>query len=153
MLGQMEPPRSAQQRKTDTLERLATDKDVWVATADSGGNPYLVPLSFVWDGDALTLSTPEASPTARNLTASGFVRLGLGPTRDVVLIEGAVRSFTAGTVPDEMADAYAAAVRWDPRKERQPHAFFRVTPVRVQAWREVNEIKGRELMADGRWLS
>lgn len=39
MLGQMEPPRSAQQRKQDTLERLATDKDVWFATADPGGNP------------------------------------------------------------------------------------------------------------------
>lgn len=149
----MEPPRSAQQRKKDTLDRLVTDRDVWVSTADSDGNPYLVPLSFLWDGETLTLSTPEASPTARNLAASGLIRLGLGPTRDVVLIEGTVRAFTADTVPDEMADAYATGMRWDPRRERRPHSFFRVTPVRVQAWREVNELKGRELMADGRWLA
>jgi hypothetical protein len=149
----MQPPRSAQQRKQDTLDRLATDKDAWVATAGQDEVPYLVPLTYFWDGATLTMSTPEASPTARNLTASGLVRLGLGPTRDVVLIEGAVETFTADTVPDEVADAYAAGTRWDPRKEQNRHSFFRVTPVRIQAWREVNEIKGRELMADGNWLA
>jgi hypothetical protein len=148
----MEPPRSAQQRKQDTLDRLATDKDAWVATAGPDGIPYLVPLSYFWDGATFTLSTPEATPTARNLAASGLVRLGLGPTRDVVLIEGTVQTFTADTVPDEVADAYAAGTRWDPRKERNRHSFFRITPVRIQAWREVNEIKARELMTGGDWL-
>lgn len=28
----MEPPRSAQQRKNDTLSRLAADIDAWIAT-------------------------------------------------------------------------------------------------------------------------
>ena len=27
------------------------------------------------------------------------------------------------------------------------------TPRRIQAWREVNEQPGRELMRDGRWLA
>jgi hypothetical protein len=149
----MEPPRSAQQRKQDTLDRLAADKDAWVATAATDAIPYLVPLSYFWDGATLTMSTPEASPTARNLTASGLVRLGLGPTRDVVLIEGTIETFTTDAVPGKMADAYAAGTRWDPRKERNRHSFFRVTPVRIQAWREVNELKGREIMTDGRWLT
>jgi Pyridoxamine 5'-phosphate oxidase len=148
----MEPPRSAQQRKKDTLDRLSADKDAWVATAGSDAIPYLVPLSYFWDGATFTLSTPEATPTARNLAASGLVRLGLGPTRDVVLIEGTVETFTTDTVPDEVADAYAAGTRWDPRKERNRHSFVRVTPVRIQAWREVNEIKDRDLMTGGGWL-
>jgi len=41
----MEPPRSAQQRKSDTLSRLAADIDAWIATGDTAGDGYLVPLS------------------------------------------------------------------------------------------------------------
>ena len=33
------------------------------------GAPYLVPLSFDWDGEALLVATPTDSPTGRNLAA------------------------------------------------------------------------------------
>lgn len=59
-----------------------------MSTADGAGEtPYLIPLSFLWDGTTLLLATPAASPTGRNLRATGKVRLGIGPTRDVVLVE------------------------------------------------------------------
>ena len=86
------PARDARERKRDALHRLAHDIDLWVATADSDGIPYLVPLSYLWDGATLLLATPATSPTGRNLQASGEVRLGLGPTRDVVLITGTVQT-------------------------------------------------------------
>src|SRR5262245_9025251 len=63
----MEPPRSQQQRKQDTLGRLETDADVWIATADTAGDAYLVPLSFLWDGTGVIVSTPRSSTTGRNL--------------------------------------------------------------------------------------
>ena len=59
----MESPRSAQQRKTDTLSRLAADIDAWIATGDTAGDGYLVPLSFLWDGTGMIVSTPRASVT------------------------------------------------------------------------------------------
>jgi hypothetical protein len=31
--------------------------------------------------------------------------------------------------------------------------YFRIVPYRVQAWREVNELRGRTLMRDGQWLT
>ncbi|MEU8803815.1 hypothetical protein [Spirillospora sp. NPDC048819] len=40
----------------------------------------------------------------------------------------------------------------DPRESTTPYHWFRITPRRVQAWREVNELAGRELMREGRWL-
>jgi hypothetical protein len=81
-------PRTRQQRKRDALKRLEHDTDAWVATAQEGsGGPYLVPLSFLWDGATLLVATPASSPTSRNLRNTGKVRLGIGPTRDVVLIE------------------------------------------------------------------
>ncbi|HEY3873274.1 MAG TPA: pyridoxamine 5'-phosphate oxidase family protein [Actinocrinis sp.] len=146
-----EPPRSAEQRKKDTLAKLEQEIDVWVATASADGEAFLVPLSYLWDGHTFALSTPEASPTGRNLAAAGRARLGFGPTRDVVMIEGAVESFTVASVPDELADAFAAK-HWDSRKESKPYGFYRVTPRTIQAWREENELRGRTIMRDGAWV-
>ncbi|MET7383846.1 pyridoxamine 5'-phosphate oxidase family protein [Streptomyces sp. NPDC005529] len=150
----MNPPaRTAKQRKQDTLARLENDVDTWVSTADStGGTPYLVPLSYLWDGTTLLLATPAASPTGRNLRSSGTARLGIGPTRDVVLIDGTVETLEPGELPDGVGDAFATRTGFDPRELTAHYQYFRITPQRVQAWREANEIAGRDLVRDGEWL-
>ena len=145
-------PRPGPARRRDTEHRLSHDVDVWVATASPDGVPYLVPLSFDWDGEALLLATPTQSPTGRNLAATRVVRLGLGPTRDVVLVEGNVEVLELDALPREEGDRFAARAGFDPRALSTPYRWFRVTPRRVQAWREENELAGRELMRDGRWL-
>jgi Pyridoxamine 5'-phosphate oxidase len=148
------PARTAQQRKTDTLRRLSSDVDTWVATADPAtGTPYLVPLSFLWDGATVLISTPAASPTSRNLRATGRVRLGIGPTRDLVLIEGTVQAeTTAAEIPAETGDAFAAKAGFDPR-ELTGYVYFRIRPQRLQAWREANELAGRDLIRSGEWVA
>jgi hypothetical protein len=75
-----------------------------VASASADGAPYLVPLPFDWDGEALLMATPFVAHT------------GL-----------------------------------DPRAPAAPYRWFRISPRRIQAWREVNELPDRELMRDGRW--
>jgi hypothetical protein len=144
--------RSRAERRRDTEHRLAHDVDIWVATASPDGVPYLVPLSFDWDGETLLLATPADSPTGRNLAASGYARLGLGPTRDVTIIEGRVEVIELDALPRERADRFAARTGFDPRTLTTPYRWFRVTPRRIQAWREADELVGRELMRDGRWL-
>jgi hypothetical protein len=147
------PPRTPQQRKQDALHRLERDTDAWVATADpASGTPYLVPLSFLWDGSTLLVATPSSSPTSRNLQATGKVRLGIGPTRDLVLIEGTVHALAATEIPDEVGDAFAAKTGFDPRQLRSTYLYFRIHPQRLQAWREANELQGRELMRGRHWL-
>ncbi|WP_433464729.1 pyridoxamine 5'-phosphate oxidase family protein [Spirillospora sp. CA-128828] len=161
-------PRSRAERRRDTEHRLAHDVDVWVASASADGAPYLVPLSFVWDGEALLLATPADSPTGRNLAATRTgllwgddpphppekrtVRLALGPTRDVSVIEGEVEVLEIGALPRERGDRFAERTGFDPRTLATPYRWFRITPRRVQAWREENELTGRDLMRDGRWL-
>jgi len=148
------PARTSKQRKQDALDRLEHDVDAWVATAERvTGTPYLVPLSFLWDGTDLLLATPASSPTGRNVQASNTVRLGIGPTRDVVLIEGNVRVFEIGEIAREVGDAFAVKTGFDPREETGMYLYCRVTPQRLQAWREANELVGRDLMRDGRWLT
>ncbi|MEU7996414.1 pyridoxamine 5'-phosphate oxidase family protein [Micromonospora sp. NPDC049060] len=144
-------PRTLEQRKHDTLVRLGKDLDAWVTTASDTGVPHLVPLSFLWDGGTLTFATGPTSVTGRNLRARPTVRMAIGPTRDVVLVNGTVEAFSANTVPAELADAFAAKL-WEARNGGTRWSYYQVTPQRILAWREENELPGRELMRDGRWL-
>ena len=145
-------PRSRAQRRSDTEHRLAHDVDLWVASASPDGAPYLIPLSFDWDGEALLLATPADSPTGRNLPATGTVRLGLGETRDVTMIDGDVEVLPIDALPQAEGDRFAARTGFDPRT-LTAYRWFRIRPRRIQAWREVGELAGRELMRDGRWLA
>jgi hypothetical protein len=108
-------PRSRAQRRRDTEHRLGHDIDVWVASASADGAPYLVPLSFDWDGEALLIATPTDSPTGRNLAATRSVRLGLGHTRDATMIEGEVEVLEIDALPQERGDRFAAQTGFDPR--------------------------------------
>lgn len=144
----MDPPRSLEQRTSDTLARLTAEIDAWIATADAAGNAYLLPLSFLWDGVGVIVSTLRASVTGRNMGRGARIRVGIGALRDVTIIDGA-----AASVQDEgVKDAFAAKHGWDPRQEADDYAYFRIVPDRVQAWREANELPGRLLMRDGKWL-
>ena len=142
-----EPARSPEVRKSDTLKLLADEVDAWVSTASADGTPYLMPLSFLWDGESLWLSTAAKNPTSLNLLASGLLHLAIGQTRDVVLITGTAKQATPSA---ETADAFATKAGFDPRAGNYP--FFQITPTGIQAWREVNELKTRDLLQNGNWL-
>lgn len=146
-------PRDGEARKRDTLAMLASPTvDVWVATASRSGAPYLVPLSLAWVDERVVVAVKESSATARNLTSSGAARLALGPTRDVVMVDAALHQTLDVAADEALATAYAAQADWDPRDE-PGYVFLVLRPVRVQAWREANEIPGRTLMRDGEWLT
>ncbi len=139
-------------RKADTLGMLATPAiDVWVATASTAGSPYLVPVSLAWVDERVVIAVEGSSVTARNLTASGQARLAVGPTRDVVMIDAVLEKVVDVAADDALGAAYVAQADWDPRRSNG-YVFLVLQPVRVQAWREANELPARELMRDGRWL-
>jgi hypothetical protein len=145
--------RSRPERRRDTEHRLNHDIDVWVASASADGAPYLVPLSFDWDDEALLVATPANSPTGRNLAATRAARLALGHTRDVSMIEGEVEVLEIDALPEERAERFAARAGFDPRALATPYRWFRISPRRIQAWREVDELRDRDLMRDGGWLA
>jgi len=145
-------PRTRAARRLDTEHRLTSDVDVWVASASADGVPYLVPLSFDWDGEAVLVATPTNSPTGKNLAGSGAVRLALGHTRDVCMIEGDAEFLEIDALPTEQGDRFADRSGFDPRELTTSYRWFRIIPRRIQAWREVDELPERELMRDGRWL-
>lgn len=146
------PPRGLEERLRDTRARLESDIDLWVSTSGASGGVHLIPLSYFWDGTAFIISTPRASVTGRNLLADGRVRLGLGPTRDVVIVDGAAEPLDSAELGPKTADAFAAKTGFDPREQDEPYQYFLIRPRRIQAWREANELAGRGLMRDGVWL-
>jgi Pyridoxamine 5'-phosphate oxidase len=149
----MDAPRDRQQRRVDTLRKLETEPDVWVATASGDGTPYLVPLSLAWDGRRVVVCAQRGSRTIDNLLRSGVARLGLGLTRDVVILEVVVSdSWPARDVPSAIADQFATRADWDPRRDPGDYIYVALEPRRIQAWRESNELSGRLLMRDGAWL-
>ena len=130
---------------------------MWVATgsvSDTGAaRPYLVPVSLAWIDERVVVAVEAESRTARNLAAHPVVRLGLGPTRDVVIID-AVRETAIGLddAPPAIANGYAAQADWDPRDEGGHYLYLVLRPERIQAWREANELADRTLMRDGAWV-
>jgi hypothetical protein len=80
-----------------------------------------------WDGTTLLVATPSSSPTSCNLQATGKVGLGIGPTRDLVLIEGTAPALTAIDFPDQVGDAFAAKTGFDPR-QLSDYLYFRIQP-------------------------
>jgi len=147
-------PRSGTQRKADAIAQLeATGADTWVATASPTGVAHLVPLSYAWDGHRIVLAVEAASLTSRNVEASGRARLGLGQSRDVVIVDVTLdERVPVHDAPDGVAESYARQADWDPRRGRDPFVFLLLRPRRIQAWREANELAGRTLMRDGTWL-
>lgn len=140
-------------RGTDALAMLATPAvDVWVASASPDGTPYLVPLSLAWVEERAVIALDRGSRTARNLLATGAARLGVGPTRDVVMIDAVVERAVDVGEDEALGERYAAQADWDPRGS-SGYVFVVLRPCRVQAWREADEIPGRTLMRAGAWLA
>jgi hypothetical protein len=147
--------RTREQRKADTLAKLsAPAADVWVATAAADASAYLVPLSLAWLDERVVLATDADSVTARNVISQGHARLGLGPTRDVVLIDAELEQvYSLDEVPAGLARGYATQADWDPRESGGQMRFLVLRPQRIQAWREANELPGRTLMRGGAWIT
>lgn len=141
--------RSGEQRIADTRRRLAEDIDAWVASSD-GDRPWLVPLSFLWHEEHLLFATDASTPTGVNVAVIPQVRVALGQTRDVVILEGEATIVPSTDLTAAEVDAYQAKHSSDPRTWAD--SVIRVRPLRIQAWREENELSGRLLMRAGVWV-
>jgi Pyridoxamine 5'-phosphate oxidase len=146
--------RLPEERKADALSKLeAVEANVWVASASSTDAVHLVPVTHTWNGSQLVLATGPTSRTVANVTANPRVRLALGETRDVVMIDAVlVEAVPTSEVPTALAEGYAAQAGWDPRTDRDEYVYLVFRPERIQVWREAEDLAGRTVMGNGEWV-
>lgn len=144
--------RDTEQRTMDVLRLFDDEIDAWVASANARGDAHLIPLSFHWTGTEFLMAVPENSITARNLRRAGWVRIAIGPTRDVAIIEGHV-AVESPPLDDPLWEVHAAGSGFDARYNDVPYTLLILTPNRIQTWRNPAELEGRHVMQDGAWLT
>ncbi len=131
------------------MAMLATPAIDVGCTASAAG-AHAVPVSLAWVDERVVIAVEGTWSPRAHLTASGEARLAVGPTPrpddDRRVLETAVKSR-----PTMAGGSVRAQADWDPRRD-SGYVFLVLRPVRVQAWREANEIAGRTLMRDGAWL-
>jgi nitroimidazol reductase NimA-like FMN-containing flavoprotein (pyridoxamine 5'-phosphate oxidase superfamily) len=86
-------------------ERLASSHDYWLATAQPGGAPHLMPVWAVWLDGMLWFSSANRSRKARNLGSEPRCTLSTGNPLEPVVARGRARPVTA---PGELARMLAA---------------------------------------------
>ncbi|PZR85002.1 MAG: pyridoxamine 5'-phosphate oxidase [Candidatus Nephthysia bennettiae] len=142
-----------EQRKADVITTMDNNHDVWLATAEPSGRPHLIAVSSWWDGSTITIATTIGSRSARNLDSTGLARVAAGTPDDAITIDATVGDrISVGQADSGIAENFAKAVGWDPREIGEDWAFFPLRPVRIQAYRGYDELEGRDVMRDGRWL-
>ena len=146
--------RSPEQRKSDALAKLtANNTNVWVASASSAGAVHLVPVSHTWNGSQVVVATEPTSRTVINVTENGRVRLALGDTRDVVVIDAALAEVipTADApAPSSTPTALRRAGTLEPIAATMSSWCSR--PERIEVWKESEDLAGRTVMRDGSWV-
>lgn len=144
--------RTTAERASAARRRLATEPNVWVATASEAGRPHLVPLSLAWDGVSILVATPTANPTSRNIAATGNARASLADADDVVILDTSATVTALGVLDDAVVATFVERTGWDPRDESSDWSMLTLTPRTVLAWNGISETDGRTIMADGVWL-
>ncbi|MFI9556272.1 hypothetical protein [Nonomuraea endophytica] len=145
------PARDLSQRRAETLDRLGSGFQMWLATGSDGHGAHLIPVAYVWNGSTLTTSTFQRSRTISNLRARPTARLAIGDTADVVLIDAYTILLDVPNIDVASAEAYAE-VSTDPRNAPDMFLYIRLVPKRILAWNSLAEFSGRTLMLNGSWL-
>jgi hypothetical protein len=128
-------------------------ENIWVASASPIGAVHLVPVSHTWNGSNVVVATEPESRTVTNVSTNGRVRLALGETRDVVMIDAVlVESVPVAQSTADLADAYATQAGWDPRTDGGDYVYLVFRPDRILVWQEGEDLTGRTIMRNGTWL-
>ncbi len=146
--------RSAEERKAAALDKLAAvGANAWVASASPTGAVHLVPVTHTWNGSLVVVATGPSSVTVANVRANPRVRLALGETRDVVMIDAdLVEAVPVSEAPVTLTDGYADQAGWDPRTDSGDYVYMAFRPDRIQVWQEAEDPAGRTVMRDGAWV-
>jgi PPOX class probable F420-dependent enzyme len=123
---------------------LAEEPIVWLSTVRPDGAPHVVPIWFLWDGEALLVFSKPGAQKVRNLRADPRVMLALGDAEDdfdVGMLEGTAELLdipTAAILPAAHLEKYRAqlaAIGLDADEYASTYSqVIRIRPDRYLGW-------------------
>ena len=147
------PLRDVATRKKDVLETLAKNGRFWLGSADPAGRPHVIAVSAWWESDALVIATLGSNRTARNIEMNPRVTLATGAFNDAIIIHAQMIESRAVEDSQDIAQGFKKAMGWEPSEVGSGWVFLRLRPTKIQAFRDFEEIEGRDVMIRSRWLA
>ncbi|PXY29458.1 hypothetical protein BAY59_15830 [Prauserella coralliicola] len=124
--------------------RLREEREIWITTVRSDGQPQASPVGFLWDGAEFLVLSQPGTPKVGNLAGNPKVAMHLDLDRDsedgsVLTLEGVATLDGEPLSADEAAtyvDRYQDVIRAAQLTEQELFAEFssviRVRPTRVR---------------------
>jgi F420H(2)-dependent biliverdin reductase len=94
------------------LDRLTTDRNVWLCTLRADGSPHVTPVWFCWVEGAFWMCTSSGTAKARNLRADARVSVALEDGDRPLVAEGCAR-LHARPYPPGIVAAFETKFGWD----------------------------------------
>ena len=118
--------------------RLASMREIWIATASPSGRPDAVPVWFWWDGRVAYFTCKAGTVKPRNIAHEANVVLHNGDGTDPIIVKGRAERVTDPAELEQVAAAYREKYV-DPGSGAQAELTdedeaYRVTPRLVSAW-------------------
>jgi predicted pyridoxine 5'-phosphate oxidase superfamily flavin-nucleotide-binding protein len=117
----------------EALQRLETEKNLWVASARPDGRPHLVPVWFVYQAERFHFCIQPESVKARNLRRNPRVVLALEGGSSPVICEGSA-ALLPGPPSLAILDLFQHKYEWDLRTEGVYTLLVEVTPEKWLVW-------------------
>jgi len=115
-----------------TIERLAEDRNVWMATSRAGHPPHLVPIWFVWTEERFWICTSQSVKT-RNLLTDPHLTLSLENGNAPVVAEGRA-TLHERPYPDPVRAAFGEKYQWDINRPDEDGAYDVLIEAQVTRW-------------------
>ena len=115
------------------LERLETERNIWLATMRPDGRPHLVPIWFIWHEHCFFLGMKGASVKARNLQQNPRVSLSLEDGSNVVICEGSAETYQPWAA--DLLAKFKAKYDWDIPGDPDGYGLIvKITPTKWMLW-------------------
>ncbi len=114
-------------------ERLARERNIWIATARPDGRPHMVPVWFTHVEDQLYICIEPKSVKGRNLRSNRKVCLALEDGVNPLICEGEARVLEKPW-PTAMVSGFVEKYGWDISYEHRYTQLVEITPHKWLHW-------------------
>ena len=115
-------------------DRLATSRNIWLATVRADGAPHLIPIWFVAHDGRLYICTAPDSLKVRNLRRNPRVALALEDGSVPVILEGTAVAMDNAAAPAEVTAMFKFKYDWDILTSEQYRVVVEVTLNKTLSW-------------------